>query len=823
MATVGETYWIAIDRRGGDWRPFELELRRPPANDNFADAEVLSGGLPLSAAGTSVDASREPGEPHHAGVIGRRSVWYRWTADSAEPVVVDACQSTGDTALAVYAGTAVDALTPVASNDDACGSQSRVVFTPVAQQTYSIAIDLRGAAAAGAPVSLTIRRPNSPANDDFAAAEVLDGPLPLDIEGTNDDATTEAGEPDHAGFSPTASVWYRWTPAESGRVVVDLCGSDFDTLLGVYSGAGLGALTEVASDDDGCGPGAGSILRFEASGGETYSIAVGGWQSEAGSIELSMRVPPANDQFAASGELDGPLPIEAHSTTVDASAEAAEPDHAGYNAHRSVWYAWTPDTSETVVINTCGSQIATALAVYTGTQLDALTEVARDVHAPECGYEHGSSLRLAGTAGTTYRIAIETGEESGPVDLHIATPLPPPANDAFDDAVTLSGGVPIEVTGTTVGATTESGEPDHYNGGGASIWYRWTADVTGAVVIETCETDPELDTEVFVYTGGAVDDLTLVEGVAYDLCGNQSRVQLNAIAGRTYQIAVDSFAGTGPVTLRLRQPVVPPNDDFADAEPLSRRLPVSASGTNVEATVEEGEPHHAGHSSSSVWYRWTADFGGAVVIETCSSDFDTVLAVYTGTAVDALTSVAENDDGCGLQSKVVVSVSAGETYRIAVDGFGGESGAIALAVRAVPANDDFAAAQVLTGRLPIPVVPIVAVGSNLDASVEPGEPDHADRAGGASLWYRWTPRVSGPVSIGTCGSRIDTTLGVYTGSAVDSLTEVASSDDDCGSASRVRFTARVGRTYWIAVDGADGARGSFRLAIRSAVHGSSRS
>ena len=81
----------------------------------------------------------------------------------------------------------------------------------------------------------------------------------------------------------------------------------------------------------------------------------------------------------------------------------------------------------------------------------------------------------------------------------------------------------------------------------------------------------------------------------------------------------------------------------------------------------------------------------------------------------------------------------------------------------MPANDDFAAAQVLTGRLAIPVVPIVAVGSNLDASVEPGELDHADRAGGASLWYRWTPRVSGPVSIGTCGSRIDTTLGATRG------------------------------------------------------------
>ncbi|RZA12426.1 MAG: hypothetical protein EOP02_30290, partial [Proteobacteria bacterium] len=53
-----------------------------------------------------------------------------------------------------------------------------------------------------------------------------------------------------------------------------------------------------------------------------------------------------------------------------------------------------------------------------------------------------------------------------------------------------------------------------------------------------------------------------------------------------------------------------------------------------------------------------------------SSEFDTLLAVYTGDSVDALTSKASNDNvsATDLTSKVTVNVVAGTTYYIAVDG-----------------------------------------------------------------------------------------------------------------------------------------------------------
>jgi lysophospholipase L1-like esterase len=129
----------------------------------------------------------------------------------------------------------------------------------------------------------------------------------------------------------------------------------------------------------------------------------------------------------------------------------------------------------------------------------------------------------------------------------------------------------------------------------------------------------------------------------------------------------------------------PSNDDFVNAEDLGGELSASASGTNVDATAEPGEPDHAGiPARASVWYRWTAPANGQIRIETCDSDFDTVLAVYTGSAVDALTPVASNDDTCGLQSQVQLNAAAGTTYRIAVDGYFGDRGSIELALAPAP-------------------------------------------------------------------------------------------------------------------------------------------
>ena len=99
-------------------------------------------------------------------------------------------------------------------------------------------------------------------------------------------------------------------------------------------------------------------------------------------------------------------------------------------------------------------------------------------------------------------------------------------------------------------------------------------------------------------------------------------------------------------------------------------------GTNVGYSVESSEPLHAGKSGgTSGWFSWTAPSDGILTIDTFSSDFDTLLAVYAGSAVDTLTVVASNDDYDTTSSSLVsFPVTSGSEYRIALDGYGGSSG-----------------------------------------------------------------------------------------------------------------------------------------------------
>jgi hypothetical protein len=72
-----------------------------------------------------------------------------------------------------------------------------------------------------------------------------------------------------------------------------------------------------------------------------------------------------------------------------------------------------------------------------------------------------------------------------------------------------------------------------------------------------------------------------------------------------------------------------------------------------------------------------------VTIDTCDSEFDTLLAVYTGSSVSALTPAAASDDSCGPsgeQSRIEFNVAGGTTLRIAVDGFDGDAGYVVVAL-----------------------------------------------------------------------------------------------------------------------------------------------
>ncbi|HEX7246261.1 MAG TPA: hypothetical protein VF245_11930 [Solirubrobacterales bacterium] len=266
----------------------------------------------------------------------------------------------------------------------------------------------------------------------------------------------------------------------------------------------------------------------------------------------------------------------------------------------------------------------------------------------------------------------------------------------------------------------------------------------------------------------------------------------------------------------------PANDAFANAKPLAGPpLSVEFDG-NEGASKELGEPSHAGDAGGhSVWYSWTPTYDVYVVLSTCTlgGSLNSLLAVYTGSAVNALTPVASNDDRVeerchSTDSEVAFDAEAGVAYRIAVDGKKGSQGEFELVLRGTAPNDDFDGAQAIEPGESIP-------GTTNLATKQAGEPDHAGNAGGHSVWFSWTPSSSGQAAVSTCtlGGSLDPLLAVYTGSALDDLTPVASDDDGAeicsANDSRVVFTASAGTTYMIAVDGKNGSEGGFELWLKA--------
>src|SRR5262245_22388446 len=126
----------------------------------------------------------------------------------------------------------------------------------------------------------------APPNDQFANAITLSGPI-VTTTGSNVGATKQGGPngepsiPGGGGAGGGASVWWNWTASASGATTVDTDGSDFNTLLGIWTGPAQNQLTFVAGNDDFEGH-PWSKVAFNAVAGTTYHIMVDGFRTGGG-------------------------------------------------------------------------------------------------------------------------------------------------------------------------------------------------------------------------------------------------------------------------------------------------------------------------------------------------------------------------------------------------------------------------------------------------------------------------------------------------------------------------------------------------------------
>ena len=256
---------------------------------------------------------------------------------------------------------------------------------------------------------------NRPFNDEFANRARLVGDNFL-IRSSNTGATSDAGEPAHAGFPGGVSLWWEWTPSTTEAVRVTTSGSTYDTLLAIYTGTSPSALTLVAANDnDGANPT--SRIDFTAQAGVTYEIAVDGKNGATGLTLLNLGSVPANDAFATPVTLTGSSDTVT-ATNANCTRETGEPRILIYPGGTSLWYQWTAPKSGRFQVAVTSNDFDPLLAVYTGTALNALTPVtANDNIATSTSsgdtVSTSSLCTFNATAGTTYRITVDAKSNVG--------------------------------------------------------------------------------------------------------------------------------------------------------------------------------------------------------------------------------------------------------------------------------------------------------------------------------------------------------------------------------------------------------------------------
>ncbi|MBI5425671.1 MAG: putative Ig domain-containing protein [Opitutae bacterium] len=337
----------------------------------------------------------------------------------------------------------------------------------------------------------------------------------------------------------------------------------------------------------------------------------------------------------------------------------------------------------------------------------------------------------------------------------------PPPNDNLANAVSLGSSRSGNIVGSNLHATRESAESTLPNAAGRTVWYSWFAPTNGATPISRMTFAVSgLDAVLAVYTGSAASGpyyLTEVGINDDDPAGGttDSLLNFNAVAGNTYYILVDGAdTRAGPFNLSwsdvaTRAPTITNQSAVYLPAGISANYPIVAlySATDYAAT---GLPPGLTINSAS---------GGIAGTPTTPGTFN-------------------------------VQLRAGNTI-------GWDTRAVSFVIydtTVVPPNDNFANAQAINGGFGS------LVANNARATAESGEPVHWS-GNSHSIWYRWLAPSTGTALLTTKGSSFDTTLAVYTGTALSSLTIVARNDDsNTDTTSRLTFAATAGVTYYVAVD-----------------------
>ena len=364
------------------------------------------------------------------------------------------------------------------------------------------------------------------------------------------------------------------------------------------------------------------------------------------------------------------------------------------------------------------------------------------------------------------------------------------------------------------GATAELGEPKIAGKpGGASVWVSWTAPTTGLARFDTRGSD--FDTTLGIFTNLAPTSPSvsnLVSVVGDDDSGNyfNSSVAFNAQGGKEYEIGIDGFYGdTGRVVLNWTLTQTSDQIPIIVTQPQSATVASNASVT-LSVTVDTNA------APRSPQYFWL--FNGNVMPLATNAAL-TIPAVTPANVGQYRVFIRFLDQSptnfllsqpadIQINSEGNTSAQAQAKFREATDPASGLQPSLVFHPLAVPVSG-------FTGT---------HIYNTYGAASEPGEPNHCGKAGGSPYWFSYQAPANGNLTFDANTPTFTNVLAVYTwpGGDFSTLVSVACASTNNGTGHETAvFPAKNGTTYYLVVDGLNGAVGivtlTYNLASRPAI------
>ena len=273
------------------------------------------------------------------------------------------------------------------------------------------------------------------------------------------------GDSDCGRSENSPSHWYKFSAETSLRVMVSTCGSDFDTVLSVYSECPGEEDNEITCNDDACG--VQSEVEFEATAGGEYLIRLAGYRGDTGNYTLAV---------ASQGAAPDPQNCEdvqdvGITDTVDGNTSQL-PNTGSASCGSSTRsgdaiFRYEATQACLLTASTCGSAYDTVLSIHSGCPPTAANQLSCNddacdlqstvAHEVEAGENYW--IRVAGYNGAT-----------GSFSLGLSCSEPPPVGDGAD--ITISSMSGIRQMGRLSGAVSLSMQSTICNMGSDAVdWY----------------------------------------------------------------------------------------------------------------------------------------------------------------------------------------------------------------------------------------------------------------------------------------------------------------------------------------------------------------